>query len=84
MSRTAFPNLDVIPTVIHRPPFGLEWCREAEVYLSHPKLQPSDVARLFHTGKLLVWREEPAGVVWIRPSVSWGEVEEDLDLGRAP
>lgn len=86
MTRTAFPNRDAIPTVIHRPPYGQGWGREAEVYLAHPTVTPDDVARLLHTGKLLVWREEPAGVIWVRASVSWEEVEAELarSPGRAP
>jgi hypothetical protein len=93
MSR-AFPNPSVIQHSIHRAPYGVGWLREEQAYDLCPHLTPDHISRFYYAGRLLAWREVPAGretsacVVWLRPvntdaKNGWLEIDE-LASGKKP
>ncbi len=67
MSR-AFLGLDVIRDSIYRSPLSPGWMREDDVYKRHPGITPEFVLTAYHAGRVVVLREQPAQVVWLRPS----------------
>ncbi len=82
MSR-AFPALDVIAQSIHRPPYMVRWLREEEVYQRHPAITPEFLAQAYYSGRVLVLREQPAQVAWVRPfDGDWTELEAEAKAGR--
>jgi len=60
-----------------------EWLRESEAYETHGWLTPVLVARSYHAGSLMVWREEPAGEIWLRPVDSWRQLAGDAGVAES-
>ncbi len=72
----AFPALDVIAQSIHRPPYMVRWLREETVYERYPAITPDFLVAAYSSGRVLVLREQPAQVVWLRPfNDDWHELE---------
>jgi hypothetical protein len=79
----AFPSLDVIPHSIYRPPYALGWLREEVVYERHPAVTPEFISQACCSGRVLVLREQPAQVVWLRPhDDDWAGLEAAARAGR--
>jgi hypothetical protein len=79
----AFPNLEVIFACIHRAPFADHWLSEFEAYRLYPAITPEFVSQAYYAGRLLVWREIPAEVAWLRPTDDdWARLAKDARDGR--
>lgn len=54
------------------------WLREEQVYARHPAITPLFLSEAYAHGRVVVLREQPAEVVWLRPNDDdWPGLEDE-------